>query len=149
MQRNEFDKCWMVDSTDVELLKDPFKIVEPDKLYCGDEFGMLTDNRWMRVNQEKYFRIEDYRAVINRHSNDVLINCGLVGGSWDVIYRLIEMWSGIHKNKTVGMRHSTDMAIFNYVARKHFNDMLVHGELINTKFKYFETNNKKAIWKHK
>lgn len=149
MQKNSFDKIWMVDSTDVELLKNPFKIIEPDRLYCGDEFGMLTDNRWMRTKQEPYFRIPDYRQTIQSHANETLINCGIVGGNQYIILQLIEMWADIHKNKTVGLMHSTDMAIFNYVARKHFNDKLFTGEKINTKFKYFETKNKTAIWKHK
>lgn len=53
MNRNDFEKCWMVDSTDVVLLKDPFKIIAPGKIYVGDEVGMITDNDWMRKNQEK------------------------------------------------------------------------------------------------
>lgn len=149
MQANSFEKCWMVDSTDVELLKEPFKLLESGRLYCGDEFGMLTDNRWMRTTQEPHFRISDYRTIINQYKNETLINCGLVGGCSDIIEPLIEMWADIHKTKTVGLRHSTDMAVFNYVARKHFNDVLIHGERINTKFKHFETKNKTAIWKHK
>lgn len=149
MQHNEFEKIWMVDSTDVEMLKDPFKIIKQGKLYCGDEFGMITENRWMRTTQEKWFRISDYRSIIQKYANETLINCGLVGGTYEIIYRLIEMWANIHKTKTVGLMHSTDMAIFNYVARKHFNDVIVHGDAINTKFKHFETKNKKSLWKHK
>lgn len=149
MQKNEFEKCWMVDSTDVVLLKNPFTIIEKGKLYCGDECDMKTDNNWMRKNQEKHFRIKDYRSVIEEYANETLINCGLVGGHADIIYPLVETWADIHKNKTVGLRYSTDMAIFNYVARKYYNNVLVHGEKINTKFKHEETNNKKAIWKHK
>jgi len=150
MQRNDFDKCWMVDSTDVVLLKEPFKILEKGKLYCGDEIGMITDNSWMRKTQERFIsNIPDYRQIILRHKNEILINCGLVGGCSDVIEPLIDIWAGLHKTKTVGLRYSTDMAIFNYVAHKHYNDVLVHGEAINTKFKHEELNNKKAIWKHK
>jgi len=149
MQRNEFNKVWMVDSTDVELLKDPFKILKQGLLYCGDEYEMITDNRWMRNTQERFFRIPDYRSTIEENANKRLINCGLVGGCYDLITDLIEKWAGIHKEKTRGLMYSTDMAIFNYVARKYFNDVLVHGEKINTKFKGFEENNKIALWKHK
>lgn len=149
MQRNEFDKCWMVDSTDVVLLKEPFKIIKDGKLYCGDEVDMPTDNAWMRKCQEPYFKIADYRSVIQSHAKERLINCGIVGGTAEIIVPLIERWAKIHREKTAGMRVSTDMAVFNYVVRKHYNDVLVHGEKINTKFKHFEENNKIAIWKHK
>ncbi len=148
MQNNDFEKIWFVDSTDVELLKNPFKMMQDDILYCGDEFDMLTDNSWMRNNQEKHFSIPDYRQVISKYAKETLINCGIVGGCYDIMYTLIETWARIHKNKTVGMMHSTDMAIFNYVARKHFNDKLMHGSKINTRFKKFEYN-KTALWKHK
>lgn len=148
MQLNDFNNIWMVDSTDVELLKNPFKIIEKDNLYCGDEYGMITDNNWMRKTQEPHFRISDYRQIINKHAKETLINCGIVGGSYEVIFPFIQIWADIHKNKTVGLKNSTDMAIFNYVARKYYNDIIVHGEKINTRFKYFEYN-KVSIWKHK
>lgn len=147
--KNDYDNLWMVDSTDVELLKNPFDTIESDKLYCGDEIDMITDNSWMRNTQERFFKIADYRSIIAKHTKERLINCGIVGGSKKVIDKLITMWSDIHETKTFGIQYSTDMAIFNYLARKHFNDNLVHGEKINTKFKHFETNNKTAIWKHK
>lgn len=149
MRKNTFDKIWMVDSTDVVLLRDPFKIIKSGKLYCGDEYDMLTDNNWMRVHQERYLRIDDYRSVISMHGKERLINCGLVGGCSGVMVGLVNTWANLHKTHTVGLRVSTDMAIFNYVARKYYNDVLVTGEKINTKFKHEEQNNKIAIWKHK
>lgn len=149
MNNNSFDKAWFVDSTDVILLKEPFGIIEDNKLYCGDECDMKTDNRWMRQHQERYLKISDYRAIISRHGSQTLINCGIVGGSASVITELIEKWANIHKSKTVGQKNSTDMAVFNYIVRKYFNNILVHGEKINTKFKHNEQNNTVAIWKHK
>lgn len=151
MQKNSFEKCWMVDSTDVTLQKEPFKIIKPGYLYCGDEHDMKTDNNWMKSFQEVHIKppIEDYRQVISENAEETLINCGIVGGCSEIIVSLIEKWSGIHKEKTVGLMASTDMAVFNYVVRKHFNDILVHGPKINTKFKHFEKNNNVAIWKHK
>lgn len=149
MKKNTFDKAWFVDSTDVELLKDPFKKVKEGRLYVGNECDVKTDNVWMRTKQEKYLRIPDYRKVIASFASETLINCGLVGGTYDVLDALINKWAGMHKRHTVGIHHSTDMAIFNYVVRKFFNEILESGDHINTRFKYNETDNKKAIWKHK
>lgn len=149
MKNNTFDKCWMVDSTDVELLKEPFKIIKEGHIYCGDEIDMITDNAWMRHNQERYLKINDYRDIISKYANETLINCGIVGGAYNVLSEVIGKWSSIHKEKTKGLYYSTDMAIFNYVIRKYFNDKMIHGSNINTKFKHFEKDNKIAIWKHK
>lgn len=150
MKHNTFDKIWFVDSTDVELLKDPFKIIENDKLYSGDECDMKTDNNWMRTHQERHLRsITDYRHIIQRNANTRLLNCGIYGGHYNIIKQFIGIQATIHKDHTCGLRFSTDMAVFNYVARKYFNDNIVHGEEINTKFKHYEKENKTAIWKHK
>lgn len=149
MKQNEFKNCWMVDSTDVTLLKNPFNIIKPNLLYCGDEFDMITDNKWMRSTQERFLKIKDYRKVISSFSNERLINCGLVGGSFKVIAKLLNYLVDIHKSNPAGLNNATDMAAFNYVVRKYFNYILIHGEQINTKFKHFETDNKTAIWKHK
>lgn len=149
MRNNTFNKIWMVDSTDVVLLRNPFDIINDGMLYCGDEYDMLTDNQWMRVHQERYLHIDDYRIVISRYAKERLINCGLVGGGHFIMVGLVNTWANLHKTHTVGLRVSTDMAIFNYVARKYYNYILVTGEKINTKFKHEEQNNKIAIWKHK
>jgi hypothetical protein len=148
MNENSFDKAWMVDATDVELLKNPFKTMERGKLYCGDECDMKTDNSWMRKIQEPHFKIADYRKVIEQYASYNLINCGIVGGHHEILVPFIEKWAEIHKTTTVGLTHSTDMAIFNYVARKYYNDFVIQGIEINTRFKYFEYN-KVSIWKHK
>lgn len=150
LQSNEFEKAWFVDSTDVELLRDPFNnSLDFDVLYCGDEHGMITENNWLRNTQEKYLRIHDYRFVISAFSDSILLNCGVIGGNYNIISNLLSKWAELSSSKPLGLRVCSDMAIFNYLARKYYNNKLIHGDLINTKFKHYEENNKTAIWRHK
>lgn len=150
MRHNTFDSCWMVDSTDVVLLKPAFDNIQPYTLYCGYEYGMPTDNRWMRLTQERYIKtIPDYRDVIREYAEHPLLNCGIVGGNYDTIRPFVQHWADTHRDNTVGLRYSTDMAVFNYVVHKYYHDIIEYGDHICTKFKYEETDNKQAIWKHK
>lgn len=149
MNENDFDNIWFVDSTDVTLLKNPFDIIEPNVIYSGDECDMLTENRWMRSNQERYLKIKDYRNVIQNFGGERLLNCGVYGGHKDIIREFIKKQATLHKQYTSGLRYTTDMAVFNYLIRKEYTGRIFHGEQINTKFKYFEQDNKVAIWKHK
>src|SRR5690606_1277293 len=40
LEGRDFPNVWMVDSTDVEVLRNPFMALHPNRLYCGDEFNM-------------------------------------------------------------------------------------------------------------
>ncbi len=146
--KNRFDKVWMVDSTDVECLRDPFGF-ECGKIYCGNEFGMKVDNMWMRHNQERFVKgLVDYRRVIQLNGRETLLNCGLVGGCYPEVMELLSVWSDVHQKHTAGLLHSTDMAVFNYVVWKYFRNRHVSGDQINTRFKKFETNDI-SWWRHK
>lgn len=149
IKRNTFDKAWFIDATDVMPLKNPFNIVKEDTLYCGDECDMLTENQWMKRNQEFYLRIPDYRSIIASSANETLLNCGVVGGTYKVMSNVLSKWHAISSQTKLGLRICTDMAVFNYIARKYYAGSIIHGSKINTKFKYDEQNNKIAIWKHK
>jgi glycosyltransferase involved in cell wall biosynthesis len=148
LRKNRFEKIWMVDSTDVECLRDPFEMDE-GLVYCGNEHSMMVDNQWMRNTQERFVKgISDYRRIISINARKTLINCGLVGGCFPVVMDLLSIWSDLHSRYTAGLLHSTDMAVFNYVIWKHFYNRMVTGEKINTRFKRFEKN-EISWWRHK
>lgn len=149
LKDNKYNKVFLVDSTDVEMLKNPFSEMEHGLIYAGDEVDMKTDNRWMKTTQEPYIRIADYRAIIERYANTTLINCGLIGSDYETILKLLDIWTGIHKKGTEGIVKSTDMAVFNYTIHKYFHNIISHGAHINTHFKKFEKDNKVAWWRHK
>jgi len=139
---------WMVDSTDVEVLRNPFMSVNPNRLYVGNEFNMKVDNTWMRRTQEPLFKINDYRQIISANAREVLPNCGIVGGGYDIVMEYLKLRVQYHSAHTVGILKSTDMSIFNYIIWKHFKGRTTSGVKVNTRFKQNERNNI-SFFKHK
>ena len=147
--RPELEKIWMVDSTDVQALKNPFNLIEPNMLYVGSEVGMTVENSWMQKTQEPYFKAADYRAIIAQNGAKMLPNCGLVGGYRDIVIEYLEKLCEAQKTYMTTAYRSTDMAGFNYILWKYFKGRFDYGVHINTKFKGYETDNSVAAWKHK
>lgn len=148
LEDNPVDNVFMVDSTDVEVLRNPFLSLNPNRLYVGDEYNMRVDNVWMRRNQEPLFRIPDYRRVIGGNGGQTLVNCGIVGGAYKISMEYLEHRVRYHEKYTHGVLKSTDMAIFNYTIWKHFKDRITHGLKVNTRFKMNE-HNKVSFFRHK
>lgn len=145
----KFDNIFMVDSTDVEVLRNPFQALHPGRLYVGDESAMKVDNDWMRNTQEPLFSIPDYRKVIASNGHRTLVNCGIVGGSLEIVREYLSYRTLYHSQYTEGVTKSTDMSIFNYIVWKHFADRVSHGLKINTGFKRFEADNGISLFRHK
>ena len=143
------ENVFMVDSTDVEVLRNPFQALNPNRLYVGDESAMKVDNSWMRNTQEPLFSIPDYRKVIAANSDKTLVNCGIVGGSYKVAMEYLNYRAKYHAEYTQGVTKSTDMAIFNYIVWKHFAERITHGIKVNTGFKRFEPDNGISLFRHK
>lgn len=149
LRRNPFDNVFLVDSTDVEVLRNPFMSINPNKLYVGDEYAMKVDNPWMRTNQEPHLKsLKDYRAVIAANARAVLPNCGITGGAYEMVMEYLEHRVILHGTHTKGVLKSTDMAIFNYIVHKYFKGRTTSGLKINTRFKRYETN-KISLFRHK
>lgn len=83
-------------------------------------------------------------------------NAGLLGGDVDTVISFINKFlafyfqavSDSHFNPNRPDCGVFDMGLFNYIARTHFADRLVHGTQVNTVFKAEKANN--VSWfKHK
>lgn len=148
----EVDKVWVTDSTDVEMLKQPWDSMEDGKIYVGSEHQFL-DNTWMRENHKAI----DFQMLFDDHSDEILLNSGLLGGSREDImmfchqvYRVWEDISSRKDSKTINNDPpSLDMGSFNLVAYKHYSDRIEYGLKVHTVFKAEEKNNKWSWWKHK
>lgn len=142
-----YKKIFMVDSTDVEVLNNPFELIECDRLYVGSEIDTKVDSPWMRIEQEPMLRIPDYLETIKPHMNKMLPNCGIVGGCYDIVFDFLNKITAVHMNYSKEIGRSVDMASFNYVLWKYFLDKFEYGDHINTGFKRYETTD--AWFKHK
>jgi hypothetical protein len=149
LSANTLDMVFMVDSTDVEVINNPFPHMKNSKLYSGFENFMQVDNKWMKERQESTFSvlIPDYRKVIELNKAKRLLNCGLVGGDMATVGEFLTELTALHRVHSKGA--FTDMAVFNYLVWKKFSDKVEFGNHINTQFKKFEHDNKTAWFRHK
>lgn len=136
----EIDNVFCVDSTDVEMLHNPFDDFNNVMLYVGDEISHV-DNPWMR----KHF--PGLRKFIQTHATKPLLNCGVIGSSRNTIMALCHdiMASYFDDPKNTGQ---FEMGIFNQICYTKYIHRIIHGRNVTTLFKKYETNSN-AWFKHK
>ena len=149
--RHSINKIFVVDGTDVQMLNNPFPAMEDGILYTGDE-AERTGCDWLK-NHHPHNLIQGF---IKQNEHKVLLNAGLLGGDVDTIISFLNKFlafyfqsvSDTHFNNIKPDCGFSDMGLFNYIARTHFGDRLVHGTQVNTVFKAEKANN--VSWfKHK
>lgn len=140
----EHYNVFLVDATDTELLRHPFKTLQPGKLYVGWE----KDNigcQWMLNHHKSNFS----QTFIRCNMKTPLLNAGVIGGRYDMVMeflnRICDMIGILPEMEAEG----TDMALFNWVLYSHFNGRFETGPNICSVFKAFDHSNKQAIWRHK
>jgi hypothetical protein len=140
IEHPEIENVFMVDGTDVEMLKNPFPEILPNELYVGYEVEKLGCA--YMLNNHPSTLMQNF---IKLNRNQTLLNAGTLGGNrnlvMDFIRKLLNVYSenkhnvNFGKDKTIGVG---DMAGFNYTARKWFNDKISFGKHVNTVFKKYE-----------
>lgn len=136
------DYVFCVDATDVEILKDPFENIEDGVLYVGDELDRLQ-NAWLYRNSKSPI----ITRFLHQNRRNVLLNCGVVGGSREDVMQLCHDIFGFYFDN--GMVEPVEMPVFNYVCYKKWADKIEYGRHITTRFKKFEYSNKEAKFRHK
>lgn len=136
---DEVDRCWMVDSVDVQMLHDPFPFMQRGILYVGSE-PQTVDCPWLRQHHPYL------NSWLDKHPGELLLNCGLIGGDRllciDLLKAIIREWQNAVISKG-GCDY--DMGPFNVAARKF---PYVTGTLVHTVFKHNEPSGI-SWWKHK
>ena len=148
--RDSIDKVFITDGSDVVMLRNPFDKIKENTLYVGDE-PEITGCEWM-LNHHPQILLRKFI----KDNTDVLLNAGLCGGTIDVVIEFINKFlsfyfksvSDSYFNKDRPDCGDADMGLFNYIARTHFSDRLVHGTQVNTVFKDNKPNNV-SFFQHK
>jgi hypothetical protein len=147
------------------LDKQNFKIITV--LYLSFTIGILT-LFWKFVNERPLlsitfsetivfatiailiYKIADYANYEASFKNETLLNCGVIGGKFEIMQAFINQLCTIHLNFNSDntSAYTGDMGAFNYLIRTKYNDSVIHGAPINTEFKKYSEN--KSCWfKHK
>jgi hypothetical protein len=152
---SKISHLFVTDATDVRMLQNPFIDtffkLQDGKLFCGDEPEIL-DNEWMyHHSQTLRYSITNYADFEAQFKNDVLLNCGIIGGNILMMNRFIDELASIHAqyNRNNVSLYTGDMGAFNYLARTRFNHGLIHGTPVNTVFKQYEIARKDCWFSHK
>jgi glycosyltransferase involved in cell wall biosynthesis len=149
LEKNHHSQFFCIDATDIKVLKNPFRYIQSDRLYVGDEWNNTWINVWVEKYNEPHIKIKDYNTVKNEHSNKPLLNAGIVGGGFDLAFKIVSLLAETILKEPNDPNIHTDMGLINYFARKYFSDSLIHGDPVNTKFKQYEDLNRTAWFQHK
>jgi len=95
--------------------------------------------------------ISDYASYEDFFSEATLLNCGIIGGSYNVMVNFIDRLAFIHENHNRNniTAYTGDMGAFNYLARTQFSNRLLHGLPVNTVFKMYESERNDCWFRHK
>ena len=126
-------KVFCLDISDVIILKNPFELMDPDKVYCGDEECLNKDNFWMmeRFNWMKHPEVTDH---MHEYVNNKVLNCGIVGGNRENMLEITNKMGTVLKESNI-QNTTVDMAAINAILYRYYNNKLVHGHPLNTKYR--------------
>jgi hypothetical protein len=151
----EISHLFITDISDVVVLNNPFYqpsfLARHNTIFCGDEPETL-DNDWMKAHSAHLrSSIADYALYEESFKTAALLNCGIIGGSIQVMQVFIEKLCAIHQvhNGNNSTAYTGDMGAFNYLVRTCFNELICHGEPVNTVFKGYEYGRTDCWFRHK
>lgn len=143
--KKEFtDNVWIVDATDVLVLKNPFQLIEDNVLYCGWEKDFIGC-QWM-LNHHKSNFMQNF---IKSNIKTPLLNAGVVGGRYDIVMEFLDRLCDMYEILPEKEACVTDMPLFNWTIYSHFLNRFITGPTITTQFKKYDINNKFALFAHK
>lgn len=152
---DQLSHIFLTDVSDVVMVNNPFVqpffLENPHLIFCGDEPTQLN-NEWMQAHSA-HFRNQliAYADYEQAHANDVLLNCGIIGGHINRMASFVEQLWNFHnsynqKNRTA---YTGDMGAFNYILRTQYPTTIYHGSPVNTIFKGYENERVDCWFRHK
>jgi glycosyltransferase involved in cell wall biosynthesis len=139
--RRDISNVFLVDSTDVDMVNNPFPHIDNQKLYVGDEPGQTLNNRWL-LNMHTEPSVHSY---LQENASLQLLNCGVVGGSRELVMDLCREMYTYHVDYP---QDQTEMGIFNKLLHSKYSDIIEYGRHVTSNFKKFERQTD-AWFRHK
>jgi hypothetical protein len=148
--KNNFDNVFFTDVSDVIILNNPFDFIldKPNTIFIGDEKPPYSYKWWM-AKRNIYFHdiIPDFIEYENRTKNNIIYNCGIIGGDINIILDFLSdmvniLLKGNVKTTTV------DMSVANYLIYTKYKNNFFAGYPLNTPYKFNEIR-KDCYFKHK
>lgn len=152
---NLIKSVFVTDVSDVTVVKNPF--IDPyfmdntTSIFCGDESKIL-ENDWMYAHSTHLRnQIDNFSDYEKNFRNEILLNCGIIGGGFTIFYEFIQKLCSIHQqfNSDNPSAYTGDMGAFNYLARTQYNENLKFGVPVNTIFKMYEGDRQDCWFRHK
>ena len=154
-QHSEIENLFLTDVSDVIVIQNPFIqelfFQNPDKLFCGDEPKQLNNN-WMNEHSNHLrSKISNYANYEKKFANEILLNCGIIGGSRKIMSEFLNKLCAIHENYNYDNEtsYTGDMGAFNFLVRTEFKTRVIHGEPVNTVFKEYQDLRTDCWLRHK
>jgi hypothetical protein len=149
------DNLFVTDITDVLLLQNPFEQrvfqQHAQYLFCGDEPTVLQ-NEWMQLHSTSFRNtIAGYKEYEEKYTNEVLLNCGIIGGNTALVTTFINELCAIHEqyNQHNTTAYTGDMGAFNFLVRTNYTNKILHGAPVNTVFKQYQHTRQDCWFAHK
>ncbi len=146
-ERTDIFRAFFLDVSDVVILKNPFKFIDDDKIYCGDEENINLNNDWM-IRRYSLLNNSEINKKLNSYLSKKVINAGILGGYREYLIDITKKIKDILSESKI--KHTTvDMCVFNHVLYTNYENKLIHGLPVNTVFRANDLNNQIAWFKHK
>jgi len=137
----EIANVFVVDATDVDMVNNPFTQMKPNTLYVGDEPKLTINCPWMITRHLE----PSVNRYLRENGDKPLLNCGVVGGSRQLVMDLCKDMYEYHFNRR---QDATEMGIFNVLLHTTYAGNIEYGRHVTSLFKKYEATTD-AWFRHK
>lgn len=149
VEESNYDYYITCDCHDVKILRNPFTHIPMDDstMYVGRE----EDTKTMSASAWVQFWFPKTTVPWVHYQQHPLLNCGIIGGSKNLLNEFLNNYiTMMNIVKTKITRPAViDMFSFNKVVYEQYNDHVMTGSPLHTKFKKYDYKNTVACIAHK
>ena len=139
---------FMTDGNDVTIVKNPFTDKLLTKICVGKELNLIGENKWMIRKINQFNQSNKDKFVYDKSYSTY--SAGILGGRRrDVLNFLSSMIKIFENFNSKQRKENLNMIVFNYVIYNKFNEDVISGEDLHSKYKKYENHRKDIYFIHK